>query len=163
MTEEDLFGLVKSIDENDIEIITSNDSETNDQLEFLLDHFSIDNKNVNPPFVPIQTTSLIREDSEVSFSKKKILSKSSLKEFEDKTLIERLYGLTEIFPNWLQMLFQNSYQYSKYVGQFIKKSIWFCSSSFIILILPILVQLEFSQVAEMQVAQTRQVKSPTTK
>jgi hypothetical protein len=61
------------------------------------------------------------------------------------------------------MLFQNSYQYSKYVGQFIKKSIWFCSSSFIILILPILVQLEFSQVAEMQIAQTRQVKSPTTK
>jgi hypothetical protein len=67
MTEEDLFGLVKSIDENDIEIITSNDSETNDQLEFLLDHFSIDNRNVNPPFVPIQTTRLTREDFEVSF------------------------------------------------------------------------------------------------
>jgi len=73
MTEEDLFGLVKSIDENDIEIITSNDSETNDQLEFLLDHFSIDNKNVNPPFVPIQTTRLIRENFEVSFFKKENL------------------------------------------------------------------------------------------
>jgi len=73
MTEEDLFGLVKSIDENDIEIITSNDSETNDQLEFLLDHFSIDNKNVNPPCVPIQTTRLIRENFEVSFFKKENL------------------------------------------------------------------------------------------
>jgi hypothetical protein len=85
----------------------------------------------------------------------------SLKEFEDETLIERLYGLTEMFPNWLQTLFQNSYQYGKYFGQFIKKTIWFCSSSFIILILPILVQLEFSQVIETQVAQTRQVKSLT--
>jgi hypothetical protein len=63
-----------------------------------------------------------------------------------------------MFPNWLQILFQNSYQYSKYFGQFMKKSIWFCSSSFIVLILPILIQLEFSQVAEMQIAQTRQVK-----
>jgi hypothetical protein len=44
-----------------------------------------------------------------------------------------------------------------------KKSIWFCSSSFIILILPILVQLEFSQVAEIQAAQTRQVKSSSHK
>jgi hypothetical protein len=62
-----------------------------------------------------------------------------------------------MFPDWLQRLFRNSYPYSKYFGQFIKKSIWFCSSSFVILILPILVQLEFSQVHELQAAQTRQV------
>ena len=82
-----------------------------------------------------------------------------LKEFEDETLIERLYGLTEMFPNWFIRFCQNSYQYSKYVGQFLRKSIWFCSSSFIVLILPILVQLEFSQVTEMQAAQTRQVEN----
>lgn len=81
-----------------------------------------------------------------------------MKEFEDETLIERLYGLTEMFPNWFIGFCQNSYQYSKYVGQFLRKSIWFCSSSFIVLILPILVQLEFSQVTEIQAAQTRQVK-----
>jgi hypothetical protein len=80
-----------------------------------------------------------------------------LKEFEDETFIERLYGLTEMFPDWLQRLFHNSYENSTYFGHFIKKSIWFCSSSFLILILPILVQLEFSQVTEMQAAQTRQV------
>jgi hypothetical protein len=62
-----------------------------------------------------------------------------------------------MFPNWFQTLFQKSYRYSKYFGQFMKNSIWFCSSSFLVLVLPILVQLEFSQVAEMQTAQTRQV------
>lgn len=85
-----------------------------------------------------------------------------MQEFEDETLIERLYGLTEMFPNWFIRFCQTSFQYSKYFGQFLKKSIWFCSSSFVILILPILVQFEFSQVTEMQAAQTRQVKSLST-
>lgn len=58
-----------------------------------------------------------------------------------------------MFPNWLHRLFQNS----NYFGPFIKKSFWFCSTSFIVLILPILVQHEFSQVVEIQAAQTRQV------
>ncbi|CAF0835441.1 unnamed protein product [Rotaria sp. Silwood1] len=142
MTEEDISALVTSIDENDIEIIPSNGSDINDQLNFISEHFSIDNRNFNPPIVPRQTIQLNNDDSE---------------EFEDETLIERLYGLTEMFPNWLQTFFQNSFHYSKYFGQFIKKTIWFCSSSFIILLLPILVQLEFSQVAEMEAAQTRQI------
>lgn len=85
-----------------------------------------------------------------------------MQELEDETLVERLYGLTEMFPNWFIRFCQNSFQYSKYFGQFLKKSIWFCSSSFVILILPILVQFEFSQVTEMQAAQTRQVKSLST-
>jgi len=62
-----------------------------------------------------------------------------------------------MFPNWFHTLFQKSYRYSKYFGQFMKKSIWFCSSSFLVLFLPILIQLEYSQVTEMQTAQTRQV------
>jgi hypothetical protein len=64
-----------------------------------------------------------------------------------------------MFPDWLQTFFQNSSQYSKSIGHLMKKTIWFCSSSFLVLLLPILVQLEFSQVAEMQAAQTRQVDS----
>lgn len=66
--DEDFTALVTLIDENDIEIIPSNGSELNDQLEFVPDYFTIDNRNVNPPIpiVPIQTTSLIREDSEVN-------------------------------------------------------------------------------------------------
>ncbi len=76
MSEEDLSALVTSIDENDIEILTTNGSDVNDQLDFLSDHFSIDNRNLNSPIVvPIQTTTrLIREDSEVSL--KKTFSKS---------------------------------------------------------------------------------------
>ncbi|CAF1236454.1 unnamed protein product [Adineta steineri] len=145
MSEEDLSALVTSIDENDIEIIPSNGYEINDELDFMPDHFTTDNRNIDtsdetiPPTIP---NNLTREDSE---------------EFEDETLIERLYGLTEMFPNWLHRLFQNSYQYSKYIGPFMKKSIWFCSSSFLVLILPILVQLEFSQVVDMEAAQTRQI------
>ncbi|CAF2353916.1 unnamed protein product [Rotaria sp. Silwood2] len=142
MTEEDISALVTSIDENDIEIIPSNDSEINDQLDFISEHFSIDNINLNPPIVSIQPIQINNEDSE---------------EFEDETLIERLYGLTEMFPNWLHTLFQNSYNYSKHFGQLMKKTIWFCSSSFIILLLPILLQLEFSQVTEMEAAQARQI------
>ena len=47
MTEEDLSALVTSIDENDIEIIPSNDSDNNDeQLEFLPDHFAISQRPV---------------------------------------------------------------------------------------------------------------------
>jgi hypothetical protein len=65
MNEENLSALVTSIDENDIEIIPSNGSEISDQSDFVLDQFVIENRNVNPNIVPIQTTRLIREDSEV--------------------------------------------------------------------------------------------------
>jgi len=65
MSEENLSALVTSIDENDIEIIPSNGSEINDELDFVPDEFVIENRNVNPNIVPIQTTRLMREDSEV--------------------------------------------------------------------------------------------------
>jgi hypothetical protein len=67
MTEEDLYALVTSIDENDIEILPTNGSETNDQLEFVTDHFAINDRNVNPPIIPVQTIRLNREESEVGF------------------------------------------------------------------------------------------------
>ncbi|UJR27266.1 hypothetical protein I4U23_008561 [Adineta vaga] len=143
MTEIDLSALVTSIDENDIEIIPSNGSELNDQLDFMPDHFAIDNRQMHTSTASIPTIRNVhREDSE---------------EFEDETFMERIYGLTEMFPNWFHRFIQNSYQYSKSIGTFMKKSIWFCSSSFLVLILPILVQKEFSQVAEMQAAQTREI------
>ena len=64
MTEEDLSALVTSIDENDIEIIPSNGSDT----DFVNDYFVINDRNVNPPpppIVPIQTPRIVRENSEV--------------------------------------------------------------------------------------------------
>ncbi len=65
MTEEDLSTLVTSIDENDIEIISSNGWEQNDPSDVVIDYFAIDDRNVSPPIVPNPTTRLIREDSEV--------------------------------------------------------------------------------------------------
>ena len=69
MTEEDISILVTSIDENGIEIIPSNDSEIDDQLTFVPDHFSIHNRSVNPPVASIQpvhpTIRLNRQESEV--------------------------------------------------------------------------------------------------
>ena len=73
--------------------------------------------------------------------------------------MERVYALKEMFPDCLQTLFQNFYYYSNYLGQIMKKSIWFCTSSMIVLLLPILFTLEFSQFNEMEAAQTREVKS----
>jgi hypothetical protein len=71
MTDEDVFSLVTSIDENDIEIIPSNE-----QLDFIPDYFAMNNRNPHTPSVPIQpinpTARLTREDSEVIFSKKMI-------------------------------------------------------------------------------------------
>jgi hypothetical protein len=68
MTDEDLFSLVTSIDENDIEIIPSNE-----QMDFIPDYFAMDNRNIHTPSVPIQTINptarLTREDSEVIFKK----------------------------------------------------------------------------------------------
>ena len=69
MTEEDLSALVTSIDENDIIIIPSNGSDINDQLDFATDHFTINERRVDPPIVPIQTRRLSREISEVNLNK----------------------------------------------------------------------------------------------
>jgi len=64
MSEEDLSALVTSIDENDIEIIPSNEP-----MDFIPDYFAMDNRNVHTPSVPIPTINptarLTREDSEV--------------------------------------------------------------------------------------------------
>lgn len=67
MTDEDLSALVTSIDENDIIIIPSNGSDTNDHMDFVPDHFAINQPtvHVNPSLPISQTTSLIRQDSEV--------------------------------------------------------------------------------------------------
>lgn len=56
--EDDITRLVTSIDENDIEIIPSNE-----QLEFIPDHFIIENRNsYQPPIIPIQTIRSIDEN-----------------------------------------------------------------------------------------------------
>ncbi|CAF0756587.1 unnamed protein product [Adineta ricciae] len=148
MTEEDLSALVTSIDENDIEIISSNGADFTDQLHFMHDHFAPTSRQMEASLAP--TISMINTTTGSS-------QHEDLEEFEDETFMERIYGLTEMFPDWLHRFAHKSYQYSKYAGAFMKKSIWFCSSSFLVLILPILVQMEFSQVADMQAAQTREI------
>ena len=170
MNDEDLLRLVTSIDENDIEIIGSNSSETGDQLEFIPDHFAIrtgttipvamPSEPPTPPSVPVKVD---REDPEVSSDITRVPfhdpSSSSVKEFEDETFVERLYGLTEMFPDWFISLSRRSFHYSQHAGHWMRRALWFCSSSLLVLVVPILVQLEVSQVAEMQADQTRQVTS----
>jgi hypothetical protein len=63
MTDEDLSMLVTSIDENDIEIIPSSDSERNELLTFLSDHFAPNDEVINPPVVPVQTVTTITTNS----------------------------------------------------------------------------------------------------
>lgn len=69
MTDEDVTALVTSIDENDIEIISSDGSEIDHDLDFINEHFSVDERNVNRVNFPIpsinSTVRLTREDSEV--------------------------------------------------------------------------------------------------
>ena len=76
MTDEDLARLVMSIDENDIEIIPSNGSESDDQLDFLPNHFALPQEQIpptvvdHPPTVPLPVNTTIArldsQDSEVS-------------------------------------------------------------------------------------------------
>lgn len=63
-----------------------------------------------------------------------------------------------MFPEWLQRVFVKCHHYSICAGKFIKNSIWFCSTSFIVLLLPVFIQFEIFQVAESEATQARQVK-----
>ena len=62
-----------------------------------------------------------------------------------------------MFPDWFIALGRGSFHYSKQAGHWMKRALWFCSSSLLVLVIPILVQLEMSQTAEMQADHTREV------
>jgi import receptor subunit TOM22 len=82
-------------------------------------------------------------------------------EFEDETLTERLWGLTEMFPEPIRdvtsVLFKSSFNISKNVYQWSRVGLWVAASSFTILILPIICEQERSSLEEQQQMQQRQL------
>ena len=82
-------------------------------------------------------------------------------DFEDETLAERLYGLTEMFPEsvrdttgklWELMKWSsaNAYHYSREI-------LWIIASSAVILALPVALEVESLQIQEAQIQQQRNI------
>lgn len=80
---------------------------------------------------------------------------------QDETLAERLWGLTEMFPepvrNVSSALASVSMFATKSLYSFGRNGIWIAASSAIILALPVLFEMERSQMEEQQLQQQRQV------
>lgn len=82
-------------------------------------------------------------------------------EFEDETLAERLWGLTEMFPepvrNVTGYLFETTTSATKTVLSWSKSGLWVVASSFTILILPIVIEQERSGMEEAHAMQSREL------
>ena len=82
-------------------------------------------------------------------------------EFEDETLIERLWGLTEMFPepirNLTEQVYENTTSLSKNAFKLSRSGLWVIASSFTILVLPIIVEQERSSLEEAHSMQSRQL------
>ena len=81
----------------------------------------------------------------------------------DETLIERLEGLTEMFPESVRRgaytAFRGIGGVAKWLYNFTGRTIWILSTSFVLLAVPIIVEVERGHAAEMQLRQQRQVSS----
>lgn len=86
---------------------------------------------------------------------------SHIQEFEDETLAERLVGLTEMFPervrNASTVAFQLGLQGVKKGYSFTRSAMWITTTSFVILILPVLFETEMAQMEQAQIQKQRQV------
>ncbi|PIK57700.1 putative mitochondrial import receptor subunit TOM22-like [Apostichopus japonicus] len=82
-------------------------------------------------------------------------------EFEDETLTERLVGLTEMFPervrNASTVAFQLGLQGVKKGYSFTRSAMWITTTSFVILILPVLFETEMAQMEQAQIQKQRQI------
>lgn len=79
----------------------------------------------------------------------------------DETLAERLWGLTEMFPesvrNVVSSVFSKTVTLSKIGFQFGRSAVWIAASSATILALPVIFESERAQQQEQQIQQQRQV------
>lgn len=82
-------------------------------------------------------------------------------EFEDETIVERLIGLTEMFPepvrNYTWKFSTGSYSFAKAFYEFSRSAVWIISTTAIILAAPVLIESEKSQLEEMNRQQQRQI------
>ena len=82
-------------------------------------------------------------------------------EFEDETLAERLWGLTEMFPepvrNATGYVFETTTSATKTLFSWSKSGLWVAASSFTILLLPIILEQERSSLEEAHAMQSREL------
>nr|XP_020476046.1 mitochondrial import receptor subunit TOM22 homolog [Monopterus albus] len=79
----------------------------------------------------------------------------------DETLTERLWGLTEMFPDTVRIAAEVSAQYSvslvKKFYSFSRAALWVGTTSFMILVLPVVFETERLQMEQQQIQQQRQI------
>ncbi|XP_078691392.1 mitochondrial import receptor subunit TOM22 homolog [Branchiostoma floridae x Branchiostoma belcheri] len=82
-------------------------------------------------------------------------------DIEDETVFERLVGLTEMFPdslrNGVSGVTSLSVSGTKWLYQFTRRSLWVVSTSFMILVLPVIFETEKAQMEQQQLQQQRQI------
>lgn len=82
-------------------------------------------------------------------------------DFEDETLTERLIGLTEMFPesvrNTAAVAFQLGISAVKRGYTFTRSAMWITTTSFVVLVLPVLFETETAQMEQAQIQKQRQI------
>lgn len=82
-------------------------------------------------------------------------------EFVDESLAERLWGLTEMFPESVRSVCSTATSFTwnstKVCFKFSRNAMWILASSFTILILPVMFEKERASMQEQQLQQQRQV------
>ncbi|XP_028844708.1 mitochondrial import receptor subunit TOM22 homolog [Denticeps clupeoides] len=79
----------------------------------------------------------------------------------DETLLERLWGLTEMFPDTLrsaaEVSAQCSFSVAKKLYSLSRSALWVGTTSFMILVLPVVFETERLQLEQQQLQQQRQI------
>ncbi|KPM09763.1 mitochondrial import receptor subunit TOM22-like protein [Sarcoptes scabiei] len=105
---------------------------------------------------PLRSSRLILFDS-----KSAIENEDDEEDFEDETLSERLWGLTEMFPEPVRDLSWSistkAVKMTKFLYGFSRSAVWIITTSALILVAPTLIENEKWQVEEMNRQQQRQV------
>lgn len=82
-------------------------------------------------------------------------------EFEDETIGERLWGLTEMFPEPVRKITgavtERTFDASKNLYKWSRVGLWVIASSFTVLLLPVIIENERSSLEEMQANQQREM------
>ncbi|KAL5106936.1 hypothetical protein TcWFU_006561 [Taenia crassiceps] len=80
-------------------------------------------------------------------------------EFEDETLVERLIGLTEMFPDWLRSttvsILGRTMEGVRGAYSLSRSSAWFVASIMTICMLPLMLELERNQMEEQEASEHR--------